>query len=67
MTKNFSQGWGKHLSDNYRGSITLHNGCHLSQIHIILHEFQRKALIRQQNDRNMIQRASYMGSVLVLD
>ena len=41
-----------------------------SQIHIILwnvHEFQRKALIRQQNDTNMIQKAAYMGSVLVLD
>ena len=24
-------------------------------------------LIRQQNDTNMIQKASYMGSVLVLD
>ena len=27
MTKKCSQGWGKHLSDYYRGSITFHNGC----------------------------------------
>ena len=29
--------------------------------------FQRKALILQQNDTNMIQKASYMGLVLVVD
>ena len=35
-------------------------------IHWNVHEFQRKALILQQNDTNMIQKASYIGLVLVL-